>query len=191
MGFNPILDTMVTTTLIVAALISISECFPNFQYQNMRDFATNKGRLNSLVEQYYANIDKVDMFTAKGRSDIMGLESDGMVRETRKQAERLITILRKLANNPTATKYLKKTFQAGDCVRSVEEAIAAIESGTSIIENAEQELAALTATVSNIDEDSEIIDVTKASATILRQLTTLMPKLVPVNQDICGSTFDV
>merc|ERR1712106_971272 len=73
--------------------------------------------------------------------------------------------------------------------KTVEEAIYAIERGTAIIERAEPELRQLISTVSSIDDNSDIIEVTKTSVDILRQLETLMPKLAPSNSDICGSSF--
>merc|ERR1711892_899556 len=97
----------------------------------------------------------------------------------------------KLAANPSAAQYMKKTFQVGDCVKTVEEAIAAIEDGASIIEGAEPELTKLISTLSGLDDTAEIIEVTKTSVDVLRQLETLMPKLAPANPDICGSSFEV
>jgi len=111
--------------------------------------------------------------------------------ESRTQANSLKATLRKLANNPKASRYMNRVFVTGDCVQTVREAIAAIEEGASIVEGAEPQLTGLFAIVNIIDDDSDILQVTKTSAEILRQMESLMPKLAPFNKNFCGSTFDV
>merc|ERR1712106_552401 len=118
-------------------------------------------------------------------------DKNNIFEETRIQAISLKAILRKLSNNPKASRYMKRVFLTGDCVQSVEEAFDAIENGVSIIEGAKPELTRLLSTVKRIDDDSDILQVTKTSAEILRQMESLIPRLAPSNQNFCGSTFDV
>merc|ERR1711935_1074120 len=91
-----------------------------------------------------ANINDVDNFKLKTRySSLTGIGAtkyDNVVEEARTQADNLKTALRNLAANPKAAKYMTKIFQAGDCVKTVEEAIYAIERGTAIIERAAPDL---------------------------------------------------
>merc|ERR1712128_301478 len=95
--------------------------------------------------------------------------NDNLFEETRKQADNVKSTLRKLASNPGASKYMKKIFQVGDCVQTVEEAIASIENGASIIEKAKPELSRLMSSVKSIDDNSDMLQVTKTSAEILSQ----------------------
>merc|ERR1711892_1642145 len=118
-------------------------------------------------------------------------DKNNIFEETRIQAISLKAILRKLSNNPKASRYMKRVFLTGDCVQTVEEAIAAIENGASVIEAAKPEMTRLLSTVNRIDDDSDILQVTKTSAEILRQMESLIPKLAPSNEQFCGSTFDV
>merc|ERR1711892_1280820 len=116
---------------------------------------------------------------------------DNIFEETSVQANSLKATLRKLANNPKASRYMQRVFLTGDCVQSVEEAFDAIENGVSIIEGAKPELRRLLSTVKRIDDDSDILQVTKTSAEILRQMESLIPWLAPSNENFCGSTFEV
>jgi len=185
---------MFRVILFSTAVVCFSEGFPQSNKFLQQGGRTNR-KLSSFVKQYYANIKDVDRFSLKGRSSLStGLGSNeygNIVEKTRKQTNALKKTLRKLAANPSAAQYMKKTFQVGDCVKTVEEAIAAIENGASIIEGAEPQLTKLISTLSGLDDSSDIIEVTKTSVDVLRQMETLMPKLAPANPDICGSSFEV
>merc|ERR1711935_731698 len=179
---------------VAAVLLCLSHGLPqSYPFGPRETFSSSNRRLSSLVKQYYVNINDVDNFKLKARSSLLtgvgANKYDNIVEETRTQANSLKTTLRKLAADPKASKYMKKIFQVSDCVKTVEEAIYAIEKGTEIIERAEPELRQLISTASSIDDNSDIIEVTKTSIDILRQLETLMPKLAPSNSDICGSSF--
>merc|ERR1711935_154535 len=187
-------DNMIRVTSVTAVLLCLSHGVPqSYRFGPRETFSSPNRRLSSLVKQYYDNINDVDNFKLKTRySSLTGIGAtkyDNVVEETRTQADNLKTTLRNLAANSKASKYMNKIFQAGDCVKTVEEAIYAIERGTAIIERAEPELRQLISTASSIDDNSDIIEVTKTSVDILRQLETLMPKLAPSNSDICGSSF--
>ena len=160
----------------------IASCFS----QNYRNFYTSNIRFTKPVPRTFFSIPQSSNSLGVGSTD-----NDNLFEETRKQADAVKSTLRKLASNPEASRYMKKIFQAGDCVQTVEEAIAAIESGASIIESAKPELTRLLTTIKTIDDSSDIIKVTKTSAQILRQMESLIPKLAPANQNFCGSTFDV
>merc|ERR1711935_97512 len=194
MGVKSKSPTMLRAVLVSTAVICLSEGFPQTNQFLQQGGRTNR-KLSSLVKQYFANIKDVDNFSLKVRSSLStGLgsnEYENIVEKTRKQTNALKKTLMKLAANPSAAQYMKKTFQVGDCVKTVEEAIAAIESGASIIEGAEPELTKIISTLSGLDDTSEIIEVTKTSVDVLRQLETLMPKSAPANPDICGSSFEV
>jgi len=155
--------------LVIATLLNITEAFPQ-----------------SLIEKYYGNIDDLTKFSL----------NDGpkktVLSETRNQANFLIDTLSNIASNPKAEKYVKKTFKAGNCIKTVEEAIAAIETGTLVIEGAEGGISQLISNVRKMNEKTDIVEATKDAAKVLRQLETLIPELAPgAKPGICGSTFDV
>merc|ERR1712115_5099 len=117
-------------------------------------------------------------------------ESKDVFEETRSQANMVKSTLKKLAANNKASKYMKRIFIAGDCLQDVEEAIDAIEQGVTIIESAEPELRKLISSVSSIDNTTDLADVTRTSAQLLRQMETVLPKLAPPRNDVCGSSFN-
>jgi len=152
------------------------------------DNGNGKGSLSKIFSNIQSNnpIGFAGFVSTKNNND-----KNEIFEETRIQAISLKATLRKLANNPKASRYMKRVFLTGDCVQTVEEAIAAIENGASIIEAAKPEMTRLLSTVNRIDDDSDILQVTKTSAEILRQMESLIPKLAPSNDKFCGSTFDV
>jgi len=113
-----------------------------------------------------------------------------IIEETRQQTNTVKSTLKKISTNSKASKYMKKIFTAGECVHGLDEAIEAIESGTRIVEASGPELRRLISTINGIGNPSDIIEVTKSSAEILRQMEALMPSLTPSKLDICGSSFD-
>merc|ERR1711892_1094659 len=171
-------DKMIRVISVTAVLLCLSHGVPqSYRFGPRETFSSPNRGLTSLVKQYYANINDVDNFKMKTRySSLTGIGAnkyDNVVEETRTQANNLRATLRKLAANPKAAKYMKKIFQVSDCVKTVEEAIYAIDRGTAIIERAEPELRQLISTASSIDDNSDIIEVTKTSVDILRQFETL------------------
>jgi len=115
--------------------------------------------------------------------------SSNIAQVTRQQTDNLKVTLIQISANPTASRYMQKTFSAGTCVKSLEEAITAIETGAVLIENAEPELTKLSASLNEISDTTDIAAVTRASAGILLQMETLLPKLTP-KYTTCGSTSD-
>merc|ERR1712025_505147 len=113
-----------------------------------------------------------------------------IIEETRQQTNTVKSTLKKLSTHSKASKYMKKIFTAGECVHGLDEAIEAIESGTKIVEASGPELTRLISTINEIGNPSDIIEVTKSSAEILRQMEALMPRLIPSKLDVCGSSFD-
>jgi len=113
-----------------------------------------------------------------------------IIEETRHQANAVKSTLKKLASHNKASQYMKKIFTAGECVHSLDEAIEAIESGTRIIEASGPQLRGLISTINRIGNPSDILEVTKSSADLLRKLEALMPNLIPSKLDVCGSSFD-
>jgi len=159
--------------------------------QNFRNFYTSNIRFTKPVPRTLLSRTSIQPNNPLGFEGFGSNNNDNLFEETRKQADNVKSTLRKLASNPGASKYMKKIFQVGDCVQTVEEAIASIENGASIIEKAQPELTRLMSSVKSIDDNSDILQVTKTSAEILRQMESLIPKLAPSNQNFCGSTFDV
>jgi len=129
-------------------------------------------------------------FKGKGLENAFGFKSFNrldFIDETRRQTEELKATLRMLARNPTSAKYIDRVFESGDCIKDMEEAIAAIEQGTQLIENAEPQLKTLLDMTDKLSRKSNIIEITRASADIMRELETLLPKLAPKAAQ-CGST---
>jgi len=115
--------------------------------------------------------------------------SSNIAQVTRQQTDALKVTLSQLSANPTASKYIEEIFSAGTCVKSLEEAITAIETGAVLIENSEPELTKLSASLNGISATTDISAATRASAGILLQMETLLPKLTP-KYTTCGSTSE-
>jgi len=129
-------------------------------------------------------------FSLNGFQNAFGFKSSSrldFISETRRQTEELKATLRLLARNPTSAKYIDRVFASGDCIKDMEEAIAAIEQGTQLIENAAPQLKDLLDITDKLSRKSNIIEITRVAADVMRELEVLLPKLAP-KQAQCGST---
>lgn len=122
--------------------------------------------------------------------DFPGMTTSGLdfVGETRRQTDELKVTLRFLARDPRSSKYMERVFAGSDCIKNIEDAIAAIEQGTQLIENAKPELKQLLHLTDKLSRKSNIIETTRVSADIMRELEVLLPKLAPEQGTVCGST---
>jgi len=116
--------------------------------------------------------------------------SSNIATVTRQQTEGLKTILNTVSMNPTASRYINQLFTSGTCIKTLEDAITAIETGTTLIENAEPELTKLASSLNSITDTSDVAAATRVSAEILLQMEALLPKLTP-RYSTCGSTSEV
>ena len=98
-------------------------------------FNTNSGSLSTKYKQAILNTQSQSFVrTVSG--------SDDIVKQTRAQAESLKDDLRSMARNPRASEILNKVFSDRNnvCIKSMSDAIDAIETSTKLFENAGSEI---------------------------------------------------
>merc|ERR1711892_1347249 len=118
------------------------------------------------------------------------VRSSDIVQETRAQANSLKNTLRSLSSIPGATKIVNKVINDINnvCLNNIEEAIEAIDTGATIVENAGPEIKKLIKTVEAFQKLTDTPSVVLEAANILRLLETLIPKLAPANPKVCGAS---
>merc|ERR1711892_750888 len=116
--------------------------------------------------------------------------SSDIVQETRAQANSLKNTLRSLSSIPGATKIVNRVINDIDnvCLNNIEEAVEAIDTGATIVENAGPEIKQLIKTVEAFQKLTDTPSVVLEAANILRLLETLIPKLAPANPKVCGAS---
>jgi len=114
--------------------------------------------------------------------------SEDILEQTRAEAELLKEHLWTIASNPENTETIKKVFAEKNtaCINSMEDAIEAVEAGTKLVEKAGAELKQLVETVQLFNDTVTPTVVVKESATIIRLLDVLLPKITPAAQSYCG-----
>merc|ERR1711892_569863 len=116
--------------------------------------------------------------------------SSDIVQETRAQANSLKNTLRSLSSIPGATKIVNRVINDINnvCLNDVEEAIEAIDTAATIVENAGPEINELIKSVEAFQKLTDTSLVVREAANILRLLETLIPKLAPANPKVCGAS---
>ena len=116
--------------------------------------------------------------------------SSDIVQETRAQANPLKKTLRSLSSIPGATKIVNRVINDINnvCLNDVEEAIEAIETGATIVENAGPEINQLIKSVEAFQKLTDTPSVVREAANILQLLETVIPKLAPANPKVCGAS---
>ena len=114
--------------------------------------------------------------------------------EIRTLARELISTLRELENEPQAARTIEKLFSDKNsvCLRSLDEAIEAINQGTRLVEAAEGDIRTLNSRVETLMELRDEAEVVREVASILRALQPLLTKIAPNNptSKICGASTD-
>merc|ERR1712123_344097 len=138
----------------------------------------------------YNTVYSAPLETSTNPASLPSTTSSNIATVTRLQTEALKANLNLVSNNPTASRYINQLFTSGTCIKTLEDAIAAIETGTTLIENAEPELTKLASSLNSVTDTSDVAAATRVSAEILLQMEALLPKLTP-RYSTCGSTSEV
>merc|ERR1712034_44639 len=111
-----------------------------------------------------------------------------IIEQTRAQAELLKEHLLSIANNPDNTEIINRVFAEKNtaCIASIEDAIEAIEEGVKLVQNAGADLKQLVKAVEMFNDTVTPVVAVKESATIIRLLDVLIPKITPLAQSYCG-----
>ena len=142
-------------------------------------FNTNSGSLSTKYKQA--------ILTTQSVSRTVSV-SDDIVKQTRVQAESLKDDLRSMARNPRATEILNKVFsdRNNDCVKSLDDAIDAIETSTKLFENAGSEIKQLVDILGAFERNNDTPAAVRETAKIIRLLDVLIPKLTPDTFSKCN-----
>merc|ERR1719431_800955 len=143
---------------------------------------SNTGSLTTKYKTY-----KTSNTQSFGQS--LGLSgSDDIVKDTRAQAESLKDELRSIASNPRASQILNKVFSDRNnvCIKSMDDAIEAIETSTKLFENAGSEIKQLVDLVDVFNGNIETPKAVRETAKILRILDVLIPKITPDSNSKCS-----
>merc|ERR1712123_379511 len=138
----------------------------------------------------YNTVYSAPLETSTNPASLPSTTSSNIATVTRLQTEALKANLNLVSNNPTASRYINQLFTSGTCIKTLEDAITAIETGTTLIENAEPELTKLASSLNSITDTSDVAAATRVSAEILLQMEALIPKLTP-RYTTWGSTSGV
>jgi len=113
--------------------------------------------------------------------------SEDIIEQTRAQAELLKEHLLSIANNPDNTEIINRVFAEKNtaCIDSIEDAIEAIEEGVKLVQNAGADLKQLVKAVKIFNDTVTPVVAVKESATIIRLLDVLIPKITPAAQFFC------
>lgn len=114
--------------------------------------------------------------------------------DIRSLSRELVSTLRKLGNEPRAARAIEKLFSDNNsvCLRSLDEAIEAIQEGTRLVEAAEGDIRTLNSRVESLMGLRDEAEVVREVASILRALQPLLTKISPTNptSKICRVSTD-
>ena len=116
--------------------------------------------------------------------------SGDIIQQTRTQAESLKKDLRSMASHPRAAQILNRVFADKNnvCIKSMDDAIEAIETSTKLMENAGTEIKQLIETVKVFEKRIDAPTAVRETANILRLLDVLITKMTPDTSSTCRST---
>ena len=100
-----------------------------------------------------------------------------MVSQTKANAKGLISILQEFARDPKAVEFVKANTAGSSCIKSLDDAIAATQAASGLIEKSGPELNTLLNTYNDLKDEKDIIDLMKGSAQMMLTLDTLIPNL--------------
>jgi len=138
----------------------------------------------------YTTVYSAPLETSKNPASLPSTTSSNIASVTRQQTDALKANLNLISSDPTASRYINRLFTSGTCIKTLEDAIAAIETGTTLIENAGPELTKLLSSLNGITDKSDVAAATRFSADMLLQMEALLPKLTP-GISTCGPNFEV
>jgi len=113
----------------------------------------------------------------------LGGSNDDFIQKNRKMTDSVISILRSLTRDSTASEYINRMISDKNnvCLKSLEEAIDGIERTTKLVENNKVELLTL------IDESNKLLEM-KDPAESLRQSSTLLRMIGPLSEKLVPET---
>jgi len=177
--------------LLLTPLVS---SFPHYYYTNTPSVVQSPiYRSYSHQPSFYSSsLRNLQVPSSLGYLPTFGSASVNIIKQTRTQAESIKTTLRHLASNPGSAQYLNRVITDNNnvCLKSVEDAVASVEAGTRVIENAGPEINQLIQTVQAFEKLTDTPTVVRESANILRLLEVLIPKLAPASPSACGASND-
>jgi len=114
--------------------------------------------------------------------------------QARSAADSLISILRTLAADPKAASTIESAFSDENsvCLKSMDEAIEAIQEGTKLLSAAEGDIRTLTSRVETLMGLTDEAEVVREIASIFRALEPLLVKISPADptSKICSASRD-
>merc|ERR1712064_121855 len=112
------------------------------------------------------------------------------IQRTRSMTDNIISTLRTVAEDPTASEYINRIINNKNnvCLGSLEEAIEGIQNTTALVENAGDELKALMNDANNLNNANETPEAEREVASILRMLGPLIYKITP--ETFCQASPD-
>merc|ERR1711892_597584 len=122
--------------------------------------------------------------------------AEDIIKDARTQSNALKKTLRFLSRKPEAEPILNRVFAKSnnDCIKTMDDAIDAIDTSVKLFENAGHEIKALIQTVQIFQNVTDVSEAVRGSAQIIRILDVLIPKLSPPtsvckdkNADVIGS----
>ena len=115
---------------------------------------------------------------------------DDIIQQTRSQAESLKEDLRSMGSNPRAAQILNRIFADKNnvCLKSMDDAIEAIETSTALFENGGTEIKQLVEIVHVFQGLTDTPTAVRETAKIFRILDVLIPKISPDTSSTCRST---
>ena len=115
--------------------------------------------------------------------------STSLVAETRRQAELVKATLRALPLDPTTAGLVDSVLAGSQCLKSVDEAIAAIDAGVSAIVASEADIELLSSQVRSLQGQKKASDLMLSAADVVETLGSVLPKLyAPASQGkLCGT----
>merc|ERR1711937_971710 len=119
------------------------------------------------------------------------LTSGTIVWQTRQLAEYVKLTLRQLSQDALASPYINRILSPSECLTTIEDAIVSIDASVRLLEDAEPEVLRLVDTVEAMQSYTDTETIVRVSASIVRQLGQLVPKLAPENPQLCSSTPEV
>jgi len=102
---------------------------------------------------------------------------DDLVSLIQGQTDGLVAVLNRFADDEKAVEFVEKNSQSSSCIRSFDDAISATEAASKIMKDSAPDLETFLTTFETIKDEKDILVLMRGSATMLRQMDVLIPKL--------------
>merc|ERR1712106_1074230 len=139
-------------------------------------FQPNNHRYNSAQNQYRPKISPKIRYISK-TSSLSDFKTTDIVSQTKTQANNLINILKTFGEVQRVKDFVAENFSNSTCVSSIEEAISATKAVSDMVIEVNPELVAVIKTYNQIKYEKYPPIVLRGTATLLKQLDVLVPKL--------------